>query len=118
MQICDQDCLYLSSIQTNLLINPATLLPGAVPLISGGVSVLPGLVPAASLGGLSHSPSPSLITRSSVSPILTPVGGAQAATGEGVNFDSPAQVTTLQSANKVGHGSVLQFSHLRKVLAV
>ncbi|XP_046884599.1 WASH complex subunit 2 isoform X4 [Hypomesus transpacificus] len=90
----------IGKIQTNLLINPATLLPGAVPLISGGVSVLPGLVPAASLGGLSHSPSPSLITRSSVSPILTPVGGAQAATGEGVNFDSPAQVTTLQSANK------------------
>ncbi|XP_062319292.1 WASH complex subunit 2 isoform X2 [Osmerus eperlanus] len=90
----------IGKIQTNLLINPATLLPGAVPHIPGGVSALPRLVPAASLGGLSHSPSPSLITRSSHSPVLTPGGGAQAATGEGVSFDSPAQVTTLQSANK------------------
>ncbi|TNN75259.1 WASH complex subunit FAM21 [Liparis tanakae] len=72
----------VSEIQANLMIDPTALLPGATPIMSGAVSGLPGMAPSSnsSLGP---------------SPATTPTG-AQG----GVNFDSPAQVTTLQSAHK------------------
>lgn len=70
------------------MINPAALLPGAVPNLPGAVSVLPGTAPNSSSGV------------SSSSPAMTPVG-AQADREEGVSFDIPVQVTTLQSAHKV-----------------
>lgn len=75
------------------MINPAALLPGAVPTMPGAVSVLPGMAPSSSSGVSSSSLSPS--------PATTPVG-AQVDREGGVSFDSPVQVTTLQSAHKVG----------------
>ncbi|XP_056291798.1 WASH complex subunit 2 isoform X2 [Pseudoliparis swirei] len=77
----------VSEIQANLMIDPTALLPGATPIMSGAVSALPGMAPS-SFSGMSNS---SL----GPSPATTPTG-AQG----GVNFDSPAQVTTLQSAHK------------------
>ncbi|XP_070771626.1 WASH complex subunit 2 [Enoplosus armatus] len=82
----------IGKLQANLLINPAALLPGAVPTMPGAVSVLPGMAPSSSSGVSSSSLSPS--------PATTPVG-AQTDKGEGgVSFDTPLQVTTLQSAHK------------------
>lgn len=66
------------------MINPAALLPGAIPNLPGAASVLPNLSPGAS----------------SFSPATTPVG-VQADREEGVSFDTPVQVATLQSAHKV-----------------
>lgn len=92
------------------MINPAALLPGAMPSMPGAVSVLPGMAPSSSSGVSSASLSPS--------PTTTPLG-AQADREEGVSFDSPVQVTTLQSAHKVSfllcllsrsHFSSLSFS--------
>ncbi|XP_041722229.2 WASH complex subunit 2C isoform X3 [Coregonus clupeaformis] len=62
--------------ETDLVINPAANLPGAV---------LPGM-----------SPSPSL-TSSGLSPSLP---GTQSPSDGGVSFDHPVQVSVLQSANK------------------
>ncbi|KAK6293803.1 hypothetical protein J4Q44_G00361290 [Coregonus suidteri] len=68
--------------ETNLVINPAANLPGAV------------------LPGMSPSPSPSL-TSSGLSPNLTPsLPGTQSPSDGGVSFDHPVQVSVLQSANK------------------
>nr|XP_020457294.1 WASH complex subunit FAM21-like isoform X3 [Monopterus albus] len=78
-------------LQANLMINPAALLPGAVPSIPGAVSVLPGMTPSSSSGVSSSSLSPT----SATSPV-----GAQPGHEGGVSFDTPAQVTTLQSAHK------------------
>lgn len=75
------------------MINPAALLPGAVPSMPGAVNVLPGMGLSSSSGVSSSSQSPS--------PATTPVG-AQTNKEGGVSFDSPVQVTTLQSAHKVG----------------
>lgn len=75
------------------MINPAALLPGAVPSLPGADSVFPGMAPSSSSGVSSSSLSPS--------PATTPVG-AQADREEGVSFDTPVQITTLQSAHKVG----------------
>lgn len=75
-------------IQASLLINPAALLPGATPILPGAVSVLPGASPKSSAGVLSSSPD------------LTPMG-AQTGSEQGVSFDGPVQVTTLQTAHKV-----------------
>lgn len=68
------------------MINPAALLPGAAP-------VFPGMGPSSSSGVSSSSLSPS--------PATTPIG-AQVDSERGVSFDTPVQVTTLQSAHKVG----------------
>ncbi|KAL2083608.1 hypothetical protein ACEWY4_021381 [Coilia grayii] len=86
----------IGQLQANLNLNPTSFLPGAAPRIPGAVSVLPGLAPpsAASSSSVSPSPSPSL---------LSPVGipsQPHTPTEMGVSFDSPAQVNTLQSANK------------------
>uniref|UniRef100_A0A3Q3WMT9 FAM21/CAPZIP domain-containing protein n=1 Tax=Mola mola TaxID=94237 RepID=A0A3Q3WMT9_MOLML len=75
----------IGKLQANLMINPAALLPGAVPNLPGAVSVLPGAAPNSS-SGMS-------------SPAMAPVG-AQGDHTEGVSFDTPVQVTTLQSAHK------------------
>ncbi|XP_071382680.1 WASH complex subunit 2A isoform X7 [Centroberyx affinis] len=77
--------------EANLVINPSALLPGAVPRIPGAVSVLPGLAPGSSSGVSSSSLSPS--------PVTTPVGPHTDSEG-GVSFDTPVQVTALQSTNK------------------
>lgn len=66
------------------MINPAALLPGAIPNLPGAVSVLPNLSPGVS----------------GFSPATTPVE-VQAGREEGVSFDTPVKVTTLQSAHKV-----------------
>ncbi|XP_074501953.1 WASH complex subunit 2 isoform X3 [Sebastes fasciatus] len=81
----------IGKLQANLMINPAALLPGAVPSMPGAVSVLPGMAPSSSSGVSSSSLSPS--------PVTTPVG-AQADREGGVSFDIPVEVTTLQSAHK------------------
>ncbi|KAM4607796.1 WASH complex subunit 2A [Polymixia lowei] len=81
----------IGKLQASLVINPTALLPGAVPRIPGAVSVLPSLAAGSSSGVSSSSLSPS--------PVTTPVG-AQTDGEEGVSFDSPIQVTTLQSTNK------------------
>ncbi|KAM3606773.1 uncharacterized protein V6R79_022982 [Siganus canaliculatus] len=81
----------VSEIKANLMINPAALLPGAVPSLPGAVSVLPGTALSSSSGVSSSSVSPS--------PATTP-GGAPTECDVGVSFDSPVQVTTLQSAHK------------------
>lgn len=83
-------CISLRAIQANLMINPAALLPGAAPTLPAAATV-----------------SPSTDARSSFkvpvsSPVSTPVGArADRQPGEGVSFDSPAQITTLQSTHKV-----------------
>uniref|UniRef100_H3CTE0 FAM21/CAPZIP domain-containing protein n=1 Tax=Tetraodon nigroviridis TaxID=99883 RepID=H3CTE0_TETNG len=77
----------IGKLQASLLINPAALLPGVTPSLPGAVSVLPGAAPKSSAGVLSSSPD------------LTPMG-TQVASEQGVSFDAPVQVTTLQSAHK------------------
>lgn len=65
------------------MINPAALLPGAASSMSGTLS--------SSSGVSSSSLSPS--------PVSTPIGGHEESEG-GVSFDTPVQITTLQSAHK------------------
>ncbi|XP_037351621.1 WASH complex subunit 2A isoform X2 [Talpa occidentalis] len=71
-------------IQANLAINPATLLPAAVPQISGAKPVLPELPFPASEPGRSQENMPTLPGSGEI----------------GVSFDLPAQADTLHSANK------------------
>ncbi|XP_070696786.1 WASH complex subunit 2 [Pempheris klunzingeri] len=85
----------IGKLQASLMLNPAALLPGAVPSMPGAVSVLPGMAPSSSSGVSSSSLSPS----PSPSPATTPVC-VQADNEDGVSFDTPVQVTTLQSAQK------------------
>lgn len=81
----------IGKLQSNLVINPTTLLPGSGYRIPGAVSVLPSLTTGSSSGVSSSSLSPS--------PITTPVG-AHSGAEEGVSFDTPVQVNMLQSTNK------------------
>ncbi|KAM7385589.1 hypothetical protein PAMP_001666 [Pampus punctatissimus] len=81
----------IGKLQANLMINPAALLPGAAPSMPGAISVLPGMAPSSSSGVSSSSLSPS--------PSTTPVGSQTDGEG-GVSFDTPIQVSTLQSAHK------------------
>ncbi|KAM4599744.1 WASH complex subunit 2 isoform 4-T4 [Fundulus diaphanus] len=73
----------IGKLQASLMINPAALLPGAVSSMSGTLS--------SSSGVSSSSLSPS--------PASTPIGGHEESRG-GVSFDTPVQVSTLQSAHK------------------
>lgn len=73
-----------------MAINPASLLPGAGPLVPGAVSITPDLAH-------SSSPRPAGVLQASAS-----TTGLQVAAEGGINLDMPAQVTTLQNANKVG----------------
>ncbi|XP_063047847.1 WASH complex subunit 2 isoform X2 [Engraulis encrasicolus] len=94
--------------EANLKLNPSSLLPGAAAprIIPGGVGVLPGLVPPSAAASSSSASSPA---SSSVSPLpspslFSPVSIAPSQphtpTEAAVSFDSPAQINTLQSANK------------------
>ncbi|XP_048663407.1 WASH complex subunit 2A isoform X3 [Marmota marmota marmota] len=74
----------IGKIQANLAINPAALLPSAVPQILGAKPVSPELAFPSSEPGRSHG-------LESMLP-----GSAEA----GVSFDLPAQADTLHSANK------------------
>ncbi|KAM6997998.1 WASH complex subunit 2 isoform 3-T3 [Tautogolabrus adspersus] len=78
----------VAEIKANLMINPAALLPGAIPTLPG--SAFPGMGPSSSSGVSSSSLSPS--------PVTTPV--AKAGGEVAVSFDTPVQATTLQSAHK------------------
>lgn len=64
-------------------------MPGAGPRVPGAVSIAPDLVQ-------SSSPRPA-----SLLPASAATAGLQVAAKEGISFDTPAQVTTLQHANKV-----------------
>ncbi|XP_036402331.1 WASH complex subunit 2 isoform X2 [Megalops cyprinoides] len=78
--------------EASMTINPASLLPGAILRIPGTVSVIPGLSPpspSSSTTVLGQPPSPAAA-----------VSEPQTTREGGVSFDTPAQVTTLQSANK------------------
>ncbi|XP_074531691.1 WASH complex subunit 2A isoform X2 [Halichoeres trimaculatus] len=81
----------IGKLQANLKINPAALLPGAAPSFPGAASASPGIGPSSSSGVSSSSLSPS--------PVTTP-SGAQVTSEGAVSFDTPVQVTTLQSAHK------------------
>ncbi|XP_076142304.1 WASH complex subunit 2A isoform X3 [Alosa pseudoharengus] len=83
----------IGKLQANLGINPASLLPGAVPRIPGAVSVLPGLAPSLSAASSVSPTSPLPSPASAPTQPHTPIEAA-------VSFDSPAQVDTLRSANK------------------
>ncbi|KAK1791585.1 hypothetical protein P4O66_013589, partial [Electrophorus voltai] len=72
----------------SLSINPTTLLPGAAARVPGTGVVVPGSSKAAWLVSASAG---------TPDPLPPPSEG-------GVSFDCPAQVTTLQNANKVGQG--------------
>uniref|UniRef100_A0A9J8BD51 WASH complex subunit 2C n=1 Tax=Cyprinus carpio carpio TaxID=630221 RepID=A0A9J8BD51_CYPCA len=74
--------------QASLVVNPASLLPGAVPRIPGAVSVIPGLAPASLPAAAKPLQANDKIT------------DHQPCSEGGVGFDSPAQVSTLQNANK------------------
>ncbi|XP_068113708.1 WASH complex subunit 2C isoform X2 [Hyperolius riggenbachi] len=74
----EDSVLNAESSEANLLINPAALLPGAVPKLSGGRLTAP--VTDISSSAMSE--------------------GRQSATTEGVSFETPVQVDTLHSANK------------------
>ncbi|XP_063731284.1 WASH complex subunit 2C isoform X2 [Eleginops maclovinus] len=78
----------IGKLQANLMIDPAALLPGAVPGMPGASS---GIATSSSSGVSSSSLSPS--------PVTTPVG-AQPDREGGVSFDTPVQVETLQSVHK------------------
>ncbi|KAK2824303.1 hypothetical protein Q5P01_021478 [Channa striata] len=81
----------IGKLQANLMINPAALLPGAVPSLPGTANVVSGMAASSS----------SWVSSSSLSPssAATPTG-AQANSEGGVSFDAPVQVTTLQSTHK------------------
>lgn len=74
----------IGKIQANLAINPAALLPGAAPPVSGAKSVSPELTLPPAAPGLSVDGQP------------TPPGLGEAS----VSFDLPAQADTLHSVNK------------------
>ncbi|KAL0964594.1 hypothetical protein UPYG_G00326180 [Umbra pygmaea] len=80
----------IGKLQTNLVINPAALLPGAVPRVPGGFGVPPSLSPT-SPGSSSSDHSASFAP--------SPAGTRPPVDG-GVSFDNPIEVSTLQSANK------------------
>lgn len=80
--------------QAGLAVNPASLLPGAVPRIPGAVSVIPGMAPT------------SLSAATRPLPATDTIPDKQASIEGGVSFDSPIQVSTLQNANKVGQTAV------------
>lgn len=78
----------IGELQASLAVNPASLLPGAVPRIPGAVSVIPGLAPA------------SLTAAAKPLPATDTIPDHQLSSEGGVSFESPAQVSTLQNANK------------------
>uniref|UniRef100_A0A673IVK9 WASH complex subunit FAM21-like n=1 Tax=Sinocyclocheilus rhinocerous TaxID=307959 RepID=A0A673IVK9_9TELE len=78
----------IGELQTSLVVNPASLLPGAVLRIPGAVSVIPGLVPT------------SLPAAAKPLPATDTIPDHQPSSEGGVSFDSAAQVSTLQNANK------------------
>uniref|UniRef100_A0A8C1ZBS8 WASH complex subunit FAM21-like n=1 Tax=Cyprinus carpio TaxID=7962 RepID=A0A8C1ZBS8_CYPCA len=78
----------IGELQASLVVNPASLLPGAVPRIPGAVSVIPGLAPASLPAAAKPLQANDKIT------------DHQPCSEGGVGFDSPAQVSTLQNANK------------------
>ncbi|ROK15787.1 WASH complex subunit 2 [Anabarilius grahami] len=84
----EMDKSTLTSSKAGLAVNPASLLPGAVPRIPGAVSVIPGMAPT------------SLSAATRPLPATDTIPDKQASSEGGVNFDSPAQVSTLQNANK------------------
>ncbi|XP_073541787.1 WASH complex subunit 2-like isoform X2 [Phyllobates terribilis] len=73
----------IGKLQANLLINPATLLPGAVPKLSGARTV------AVDTEAPSSSLAEDNVDSKSISKNL-----------EGASFETPAQVDTLHNANK------------------
>uniref|UniRef100_A0A8C1AQS0 WASH complex subunit 2C n=1 Tax=Cyprinus carpio carpio TaxID=630221 RepID=A0A8C1AQS0_CYPCA len=84
----EMDKSTLTSSKASLVVNPASLLPGAVPRIPGAVSVIPGLAPASLPAAAKPLQANDKIT------------DHQPCSEGGVGFDSPAQVSTLQNANK------------------
>lgn len=84
----EMDKSTLTSSKASLAVNPASLLPGAVPRIPGAVSVIPGMAPA------------SLSAAARALPDTDTIPDHQTSSEGGVSFDSPAQITTLQNANK------------------
>lgn len=92
--------------QAGLAVNPASLLPGAVPRIPGAVSVIPGMAPT------------SLSAAARPLPATDTIPDKQASSEGGVSFDSPVQVSTLQNANKVGQTAVCMFYSFKNWLCV
>ncbi|XP_078284803.1 WASH complex subunit 2 isoform X3 [Rhinoraja longicauda] len=93
----------IGKLQANLAINPASLLPGAVPKFDG---VVPG---SASPGAASPgAASPGAASPGAASPVSPPTlsrnlaTASESTTGEGmcVNFNQPVQVDPLLSVNK------------------
>ncbi|XP_051503756.1 WASH complex subunit 2C-like isoform X2 [Myxocyprinus asiaticus] len=84
----ETDKSTLTSSKASLVVNPASLLPGAVPRIPGAVSVIPGLAPS------------SLPAAARSLPDIETIPDRQTSREGGVSFESPAQVNTLQNANK------------------
>ncbi|XP_016329374.1 WASH complex subunit FAM21-like isoform X5 [Sinocyclocheilus anshuiensis] len=78
----------IGDLQASLAVNPASLPPGAVPRIPGAVSVIPGLAPA------------SLPAAAKPLPARDTIPDHRPSSEGGVSFDSPAQVSMLQNANK------------------
>ncbi|XP_047668068.1 WASH complex subunit 2C isoform X3 [Tachysurus fulvidraco] len=83
----DASTVQSAKSEANLAINPASLVPGAGPRLPGAVSKTPNLAQ-------SSSPRPAGL------PVSSATAGLQAAAEGGSSFDQPAQVTTLQNANK------------------
>lgn len=79
----------IGKLQASLVINPSALLPGAMPSLPSSLSGLGGASSSSGVSSSSLSPSP----------VTTPLELPRDTDG-GVSFDSPAQVTTLQSAHK------------------
>ncbi|KAM9477837.1 WASH complex subunit 2 isoform 2-T2 [Clarias gariepinus] len=74
--------------EASLAINPASLMPGAGPRTPGAVSIMPDLAQSSSPRSAGLPPESAATAESRV-----------AAEG-GIGFETPAQVTTLQNANK------------------
>ncbi|XP_052007146.1 WASH complex subunit 2 isoform X2 [Xyrauchen texanus] len=84
----ESDKSTLTSSKASLAVNPANLLPGAVPRIPGAVRVIPGLAPS------------TLPAAARSLPDIETIPDRQTSREGGVSFESPAQVNTLQIANK------------------
>nr|XP_055025451.1 WASH complex subunit 2 isoform X2 [Misgurnus anguillicaudatus] len=77
----------IGELQASLAVNPASLLPGAVPRIPGAVTVIPGLAPSTLSAAARSLPAANSILD-------------QTSSDGGVSFETPAEINTLENANK------------------
>uniref|UniRef100_A0A671NK49 WASH complex subunit FAM21-like n=1 Tax=Sinocyclocheilus anshuiensis TaxID=1608454 RepID=A0A671NK49_9TELE len=93
--------LPICFFQASLVVNPASLLPGAVPRIPGAVSVIPGLAPASLPAAAKNSECP-------VSGFLLLQGRAKGAVRRRPQTRAARQLAAQQSEEAVGESTSIQ----------